>query len=170
METIDVSEDEHVEPFKRQGIHGIEQGDEHDRPRTDEIHPDHHRLFLHPIEIDTDERAKNQRRNRLEQSDQRHLEGRPRQFIHEPQQRHLVHAVADLGNDLAGKQKAEIPRPQQIPPGSCPTLSPPCRGQPHTTSSISSEPELVRLSRPWTMIIRGRRASVRVFRTAKNFI
>ena len=86
------------------------------KPSTDEVHPDHHRLFLHPIEIHPDERTEDQRRNGLEQSDHRHLEGRPRQFIHEPQQSHLVHAVADLGNDLAGKQQAEIPRRQQLPP------------------------------------------------------
>jgi hypothetical protein len=46
-------------------------------------------------------RAEDERRNGLQQSDHRHLECRPRQLIHKPQQSDLVHAVANLGHGLA---------------------------------------------------------------------
>jgi hypothetical protein len=61
------------------------------------------------IEVDADERTKHQRRDGLQEPDGGHLERRSGQFIDEPQQRDLVQAVADLGDNLACPKTPEIP-------------------------------------------------------------
>ncbi len=111
-----MQEDQYVKPFDGEQVDGKEAGNDADQERARHVTADHDPFFRQPVHTDPEEGAEQNRRERLQQADDRRLHRRARDRVYKPHQRELGHPVADLRDDLAPPHQAEITCQQPLRP------------------------------------------------------
>ena len=109
-----VQEDEDVKSLDGKIARRDPAGNQSDQQGAQKIRDDQYRFFRQTIEIDADQRSENNRRDRLEKTNDRCLDRRTCDGIDKPQKGELRDTVADLGDELPPPDQTEVSAQQEV--------------------------------------------------------